>query len=130
MQRESSTDLAYSIPVEKTLALIKPDAIHRADEIIEVIKSNGFTIVQVRIVTEHNYFKVILLKRLQKRRTRLTVEQAADFYSEHYGKMFFASLVAFVHSNDIMALVLAKPDAIAEWRALIGPTDARRAKVQ
>ena len=32
-------------------------------------------------------------------------------------------------SSDIIALVLAKPDAIAEWRRLLGPTDARRAKV-
>ena len=60
---------------------------------------------------------------------KLSPEQAADFYAEHYGKMFFPSLIAFMSSSDIIALVLAKPDAIAEWRRLLGPTDAKRAKV-
>ena len=66
----------------------------------------------------------------QKRRLKLSPEQAADFYAEHYGKMFFPSLIAFMSSDDIIALVLSKPDAIAEWRSLLGPTDARRAKVR
>lgn len=38
-----------AITVERTLAIIKPDAIDQADNIIEDIKSNGFTILQVRI---------------------------------------------------------------------------------
>lgn len=42
--------------------------------------------------------------------------------------MFFPSLIAYMHSNDIIVLVLAKPDAIEDWRSLIGPTDARRAR--
>ena len=42
--------------------------------------------------------------------------------------MFFPSLIGYMHSNDVIVLVLAKPDAIAEWRRLIGPTDSRRAK--
>ncbi|KAL5468903.1 hypothetical protein EMCRGX_G030053 [Ephydatia muelleri] len=98
-----------AITVERTLAIIKPDAIDQADNIIEDIKSNGFTI-------------------LQQRRLRLTPEQAADFYAEHYGKMFFPSLIAFMHSGEILVLALAKPDAIAAWRALLGPTNASKAK--
>jgi nucleoside-diphosphate kinase len=97
------------IPVQKTLAIIKPDAIDRAEEIIEDIKQHKFAIVQQRCI-------------------RLSPEQAADFYAEHYGKMFFPSLVAFMSSREIMVLVLAKPDAISSWRDLIGQTDARRAK--
>ncbi len=65
----------------------------------------------------------------QQRRLRLSPEQAADFYTEHYGKMFFPSLIAFMTSDDIIALVLSKPSAVSEWRALIGPTDSRRAMV-
>lgn len=38
---------APAVTVERTLAIIKPDAIHFADEIIQEIKSNGFTILQV-----------------------------------------------------------------------------------
>ena len=39
---------APAVTVEQTLAIIKPDAIHFADEIVEEIKSRGFTITQVR----------------------------------------------------------------------------------
>ncbi|XP_003390308.1 PREDICTED: nucleoside diphosphate kinase homolog 5-like [Amphimedon queenslandica] len=97
------------ITVEKTLALIKPDAMNWADEIIEEIKRNGFKI-------------------LQKRRIQLSPEEAANFYAEHYGKMFFPSLVAFMSSSDIIVMVLAKQNAIKEWKELLGPTDSRRAK--
>ena len=37
------------------------------------------------------------LSNVQQRRLRLSPEQATDFYSEHYGKMFFPSLIAFMH---------------------------------
>ena len=66
---------------------------------------------------------------MQQRRVRLSPEKAADFYAEHYGKMFFPSLIAFMSSDDIIVLVLAKPNAISDWRECLGPTDARRAKV-
>ena len=39
---------------------------------------------------------VIILLHTQQRRLRLTPEQASDFYAEHYGKMFFPSLIAFM----------------------------------
>ncbi|XP_064387905.1 nucleoside diphosphate kinase homolog 5-like [Halichondria panicea] len=97
------------VTVERTLAIIKPDAVHRADEVMEDIKSLEFSI-------------------LNQRRLRLTPEQASDFYAEHYGKMFFPSLIAYMQSADIIALVLAKRDAIQEWRDLLGPTNAVRAK--
>ncbi|CAI8050063.1 Nucleoside diphosphate kinase homolog 5 [Geodia barretti] len=100
---------APAVTVEQTLAIIKPDAIHFADEIVEEIKSRGFTITQ-------------------KRRLRLSPEQATDFYAEHYGKMFFPSLIAFMHSDDILVLVLAKPGAVQEWREMIGPTHPNKAR--
>ena len=40
---------APAVTVERTLAIIKPDAIHLADQIVEEIKSRGFTILQVRL---------------------------------------------------------------------------------
>lgn len=42
----------------------------------------------------HNY---VHAPTMQKRRLRLTPEQASDFYAEHYGKMFFPSLIAYMH---------------------------------
>ena len=58
----------------------------------------------------------------------LTAEQCSDFYSEHYGKKFFPSLVAFMASAPIVAMVLAKENAIQHWRELIGPTNSSVAK--
>jgi nucleoside diphosphate kinase len=97
------------IYVERTLAMVKPDAVHKADEIEDIIIRNGFTI-------------------LQKRRVQLSPEQASEFYQEHFGKMFFQSLVTYVSSGPVVALVLAGENAISHWRDLIGPTNALKAK--
>lgn len=97
------------IYVERTLAIIKPDAVHKSEEIEDIILRSGFAI-------------------LQKRRVHLTPEQASDFYAEHYGKLFFASLVAYMSSGPIIALVIARDQAISYWRELIGPTNTVKAR--
>jgi nucleoside-diphosphate kinase len=97
------------IYVERTLALVKPDAVSKSPEIEDIILRSGFTI-------------------LQKRRVHLTPEQASDFYAEHYGKLFFPSLVAFMSSGATVALLLARTDAIDYWRELIGPTNTVKAR--
>nr|CAB3264378.1 NDK/DPY26 [Phallusia mammillata] len=97
------------IYVERTLAIIKPDAMNKAAEIEDIILRNGFTI-------------------LQKRKVHLSPEQASDFYVEHYGKMFFPSLVAYMSSSPITVYVLAKDKAISAWRELIGPTNPFKAR--
>lgn len=99
------------IHIGRTLAIIKPDAIDKRDEIEEIIQQHGFSI-------------------LQKRQIHLTPEQTSDFYAEHYGKMFFPSLVAYISSGPIVALVLAREDAISYWRQLIGPTNTLKARDQ
>lgn len=95
--------------VERTLAIIKPDALGKAEEIEDIILRSGFSI-------------------LQKRRVQLTPEQASDFYAEHFGKLFFPSLVAYMSSGPIITLVLARDKAISYWRELIGPTNALKAR--
>jgi len=97
------------IYVERTLAIIKPDALHKAEEIEDIILRSGFAI-------------------LQKRRVHLTPEQASDFYAEHYGKLFFPSLVAYMSSGPIIVLMIAKDSAISYWRELIGPTNTLKAR--
>ncbi|KAJ8254612.1 hypothetical protein GJAV_G00194970 [Gymnothorax javanicus] len=97
------------IYVERTLALIKPDVIHKADEIEDLILRSGFTI-------------------LQKRKVHLSPEQCSDFYAEQYGKLFFPSLTAFMSSGPIVALVLARDNCIASWKALIGPANISKAR--
>lgn len=100
---------ATGIHVERTLAIIKPDAISRVEEIEDIIIRSGFTI-------------------LNKRWISLTPEQCSEFYIEHSGKIFFPGLVAFMSSGPVVAFELAREDAIKYWRELIGPTDSKKAK--
>uniref|UniRef100_A0A8C5QE76 Catenin alpha-1 n=2 Tax=Leptobrachium leishanense TaxID=445787 RepID=A0A8C5QE76_9ANUR len=97
------------IYVERTLALIKPDALHKAEEIEDIILRCGFYIVQ-------------------KRKIHLIPEQCSDFYSEQYGKMFFPTLTAFMSSGAIIALILARHNAISYWKELMGPSNSLKAK--
>ncbi|XP_027007757.1 nucleoside diphosphate kinase homolog 5 [Tachysurus fulvidraco] len=97
------------IYVERTLALIKPDALDKADEIEDVILMSGFTI-------------------LQKRKLQLSPEQCSDFYAEHYGQSFFPSLTAFMSSGPVIALALAKHQAISNWKRLMGPNNSTEAR--
>merc|ERR1712131_558704 len=104
------TDMAdNAIPLERTLALIKPDSVDDSSEIERIIKTSGFAI-------------------LAKRRVNLSPEQVSDFYAEHYGKMFFTNLVSFMSAGPVVALVLAKENAIQDWRLLMGPTNPEEAK--
>lgn len=99
------------IVIERTLAMIKPDATKNAEAIEDMLLRAGFTI-------------------LNKRWVHLSPEQCSEFYSEHSSKIFFPSLVAFMSSGPIVALELARPDAIETWRALIGPTNSKKAREQ
>lgn len=96
--------------LERTLAMVKPDAIDNGEAILDMARAAGFTV-------------------LQQRRARLSPEEASEFYAEHYGKKFFDNLVKFMSSGPIMAIVLAKPGAVADWRTLIGPTDSNKARI-
>ena len=96
--------------MEQTLAIIKPDAVQRqlVGVIISEIEMNKFVVVAIRTL-------------------RLTAGQAALFYQEHRAKPFYESLVAYMSSGQLYALVLEKQDAIEEWRQLMGPTRPNQA---
>lgn len=97
------------IYVQRTLAIIKPDAVHKAEEIEDIILRTGFSL-------------------LQKRWIHLSPEQCSEFYSDHSSKIFFPSLVAFMSSGPVVVMELAKDNAIQSWRELIGPTNSRKAR--
>jgi len=96
--------------LEKTFAIIKPDAVSRAisGKIITKIEENGFTIVAMK-------------------KLRLTRKEAEGFYAVHKGKPFFASLTSYMSSAPCVAMVLGKKDAIAAWRKLMGATNPANA---
>jgi nucleoside-diphosphate kinase len=95
---------------ERTLAIIKPDAVARrlAGPIIQRIEAEGFTIRAMR-------------------RVALSPAQAEGFYAVHRARPFFASLTAFMSSGPAIVLVLEAPDAIRKWRTLMGATDPAKA---
>ena len=96
---------------ERTLAIIKPDAVARrvAGRIVQRIEEAGF---QIRAI----------------RRLHLTTAQAAGFYAVHRERPFFASLTDFMSSGPALVMVLEAPDAIRKWRALMGATDPAKAE--
>ncbi|KAL4217403.1 Thioredoxin domain-containing protein 3 [Mactra antiquata] len=98
--------------LQRTLALIRPDAYKKnKDEILAKIKESGF--------------KVAMSKEIH-----LTKEQAEDFYSEHRGQEYFEELTDRMSCGPLLALGLAREEAISGWRDLLGPTKVEEAKEQ
>lgn len=88
--------------VECTLAIIKPEAVIYRTEIEHRICTEGFVICQTRWL-------------------QLTPEQVSEFYNDHFGELTFPHLVAYMSSGPIVVFVLAKQDAVEEWKRIIGP---------
>lgn len=97
------------VHVQRTLAIIKPDAVSKSEEIEDQILRAGFSI-------------------LNKRWVHLSPEQCSEFYSDHSSKIFFPSLVAFMSSGPIVVMELAKENAISSWRTMIGNTNSEKAR--
>ena len=95
---------------ERTLAIIKPDAVARrvAGKIIERIEAEGF---QIRAI----------------KRVHLSQAQAEGFYAVHRQRPFFGSLTSFMSSGAAIVMVLEAADAIKKWRTLMGATDPAKA---
>ena len=90
----------------KTLAIIKPDAVKRnlIGKIINIIEENGFVVNQVK-----SY--------------HLNAAEAETFYEIHKEKVFFKSLIDYMTSDKIIVLLLHKNDAVSQFRKLIGNTN-------
>jgi nucleoside-diphosphate kinase len=96
--------------VERTLILIKPDAMKRAlaGEILARFERRGLTVRAARLVNVDNSL-------------------AERHYAEHAEKPFFGELVEFITSSPTLALVLEGEGAIAVARETIGATDPAKA---
>ena len=97
--------------MERTLAIIKPDAVEarKIGQIIQRIEDAGFQI------------RAMQMRHLSK-------AEAEGFYAVHRERPFFSSLTTFMSSGPVVVLALDAPDAIKKWRALMGATDPGKAE--
>jgi nucleoside-diphosphate kinase len=95
---------------ERTLVLIKPDGVRRGltGAVISRIERKGLKIVALELRT-------------------LSAETASSHYAEHVGKPFFGSVVDFITSGPLVALVAEGPRAVEAFRGLAGATDPVKA---
>jgi nucleoside-diphosphate kinase len=93
-----------------TFTMIKPDAMKKGDAgaILDKIIKTGFRVVALK-------------------QTKLTTETASEFYAVHKARPFFGELVEFMSSGVIIAAILEKENAVADFRKLIGATDPAKA---
>ena len=91
---------------ERTLVLVKPDGVSRGlvGEVISRIERKGLSLVALELRTV----------------ARSVAEQ---HYAEHDGKSFFESLLEFITSGPVVAMVVEGPRAIPAFRQLAGGTD-------
>ena len=91
---------------ERTLVLVKPDGVSRGlvGEVISRIERKGLTLAALELRT-------------------VARSLAEQHYAEHDGKSFFESLLEFITSGPVVAMVVEGPRAISAFRQLAGGTD-------
>lgn len=91
---------------ERTLVLVKPDGVERGlvGEVISRIERKGLKLVALELRSVDRSL-------------------AEQHYAEHDGKPFFAGLLEFITSGDVVAMVVEGPRAITAFRQLAGGTD-------
>ena len=96
--------------LEQTLSIIKPDAVERnlENEIKEIFKSNGFTI-------------------LKEKKIHISKPEAEQFYKVHQTKPFYNDLCAYLSSGPIIVMALEKDNAVLDNRQLMGATNPKEA---
>lgn len=92
--------------MERTLLIIKPDAVERnlIGRILAHVEGKGFRVVGART-------------------HRLTREEAELFYSEHRERLFFGDLTAYITSGLVLLVCLERESAILQLRKVVGATD-------
>lgn len=95
----------------RTFTMIKPDATSKGytGAILDMMLKAGFSIKAMKW-------------------TKLTAEQAGEFYAIHKERPFYGELVEFMSSGPIVAAILEKENAVADFRTLIGATNPANAE--
>jgi len=94
-----------------TFTMIKPDAVeaNNIGSILAMINKAGFTILAMKYM-------------------RLTKQQAGLFYAVHKERPFYGELIDYMSAGPIVAAILTKTNAVADYRMLIGATDPTKAE--
>lgn len=94
----------------RTFTMIKPDAFSKGHTgaILDQIIKAGFTVKAMKL-------------------TKLSAEKAGEFYAVHKERPFYGELVQFMSSGTIVAAILEKENAVADFRTLIGATNPAQA---
>jgi nucleoside-diphosphate kinase len=97
--------------IERTLCIIKPDAVKKnvIGEIVAMLTKSGFKILGLKM-------------------TKLSAEQAGTFYEVHKERPFYGELCEYMGSGAIVPIALEKENAIEDYRKLIGATDPAQAE--
>jgi nucleoside-diphosphate kinase len=95
----------------RTFTMIKPDAVENnyIGPILAKINEAGFRIVAMKY-------------------TKLSNDTAGKFYAVHKARPFYGELVDYMSSGPIVAAILEKDNAVADFRKLIGATDPAKAE--
>jgi nucleoside-diphosphate kinase len=98
------------LAIERTLAIIKPDAVKRglSGDLLSRIHAAKFQIVAIKSL-------------------RLSKTEAEGFYAVHRERSFFGELTDFMSSGKVVVMVLEAEAAISKWRDTMGATDPRKA---
>ena len=95
----------------RTFTMIKPDAVRNGNigNILQMINAAGFRIVAMKY-------------------TGLSLDAAKKFYEVHAERPFYGELTEFMSSGPIVAAILEKDNAVADFRTLIGATNPAQAE--
>ena len=96
---------------ERTLSIIKPDAVERNLE-------NNIK----------NFFSNNSLRIVDSKKIQITKEEAEEFYKVHQSKPFYNDLCSYLSSGPIVVIILEGQNAINENRRLMGATDPKKAE--
>jgi len=92
--------------IEKTLLIIKPDAIkkRKIGAILDIIESNGFDVIELKMF-------------------HMDRSMAQQLYAIHEGKPYYEKLIDFMIASKVVAVILKRENAITKLRSIVGNTD-------